>query len=138
MQIGKHTVEFESPDLVCVIVEGSLTADDIRMICEFSTERRKEPHLFLLSDVTAMLRTSPEARKVASELGQRIPWRGTAIYGASFTVHTVLTLAITAANLLAKRDNPLRSFNNEHEARAWLRTRRNEVVAEQDRPSQRR
>ncbi len=68
--------------------------------------------------------TPIEARRVAADLSRLIPYRGMVFHGGRRHQRVVLGLVANAITLFTKRDNPIRFFEAEQEARAWLHERR--------------
>ncbi|MDI1430432.1 STAS/SEC14 domain-containing protein [Polyangium sorediatum] len=125
----------EEPDLIVWRMIGHVSGDDIRRL--FDVQQRfceGWPHAFVLVDVRRAEHFTPEARRIAAEgpAGGAVvlPIRANAVVGASFHIRVLGTLVSRAAALLNPTNTaPLRFFETEPEARAWLAERSREINA---------
>jgi hypothetical protein len=131
---GKHSLRFEEPDLVVFTFVGDITAAEVRESLEdlkgFAAGR---PYVLELADMTRAGTMPAEVRKQAAETLKGMPFRGVALFGASFQLRVFANLFINAVNLFTRQDNPGAFFKTEIEARAWLDERRRLVAAERAR-----
>lgn len=129
-EIGRHSIFFEPPWLLYYILRGNLSADElVGFIAVRDEVASGSPFLLALADLRELGTIPVEARKVAAHRLKRSPYRGTAIFGASLQARTLAKLVLGAARLLGREDrNPVRFFDTEAEARAWLAERAREVV----------
>jgi hypothetical protein len=131
MHVGLHTVEFEEPDLIRVVLHATLGPGESQRIADSILKFVSSSYVLGLIDLTELKVIPTGERKTTAERGKHIPFRGIALYGASFRVRTLAMLLMTVMNAFSKRDNPLRFFDNEAEARVWLAFRREQLKAEQ-------
>ena len=121
-RIGKHDVRLEPPSLAVMIFHGDITADDMRAIGPWLrrvTEERGP--LLILSDVGALGDIPADARRALIERGDWIPCKALAICRAGFRARVVLHILIATMKLVSKGTlGPVRFFEAEPEARAWL------------------
>jgi hypothetical protein len=121
---GWH-IGFEPPNLCFLRLTGDLdgpSAEDI--FAEIRPFAAEQGFVLLLVDVSGVGAVEPAARRVGIDSSRDIPLRGIALCGASFTFRVIATLVHNAAILLHKhRDNPIRFFDGEADARAWLAER---------------
>jgi hypothetical protein len=131
-RVGGSSFRFEPPDLCIWTLVGDISAETVRALLD---EQHRAvsgmPAVFSLVFASKVGSVSKEARKESTEVRPGINARGVAYIGASFPVR-VLAILVTKANELLNRavENPLRFFNTEAEARAWIEQRRAEVAAE--------
>jgi hypothetical protein len=121
VHIGPHTLARDG-SLLKITARGELTLPQtVELVDYYQAVLDECGHLLIMSDVTNGRGMPADARKLASEWGQRNGDRSrTAVVGASFVVQTVLGLMDRATNLLARRNVPIRFFATEEEARRWL------------------
>jgi hypothetical protein len=67
---------------------------------------------------------------VAADVSRSILYRGIAFCGGRGPQRVVMNFIVRAINLFTGRDNPVRFFETEQEARAWLVERRRAIRAE--------
>jgi hypothetical protein len=123
---------WEPPDTSYIAYIGDITGDHQRELIAASWRHRSGdiPHGFVLIDVSRLRRLSAEAREISSAHARQGPdatgpVRGTAIFGASFHIRVIANFGTKAYNLLKRQnDNPVRFFDTEAAARAWLAERR--------------
>ena len=117
----------EDGDFVELHMQGEVSLEDMRQITTLM-DRLIETHgtYGLLADVTAMRGLAPDARRFASSWQNVSNGYGSAVYGASLPVRTVLTLLSRAMELLQKKPvrTELQFFKNETDARTWLMQKR--------------
>jgi hypothetical protein len=128
--IGPHWTSFESPDIIRMQLVGEVSLEEAKAI----NARHKEfvaelSHFFYLIDLSKLSSIPAAVRKEAAGTLKELPLHGTAIYGAPLSARVVAKLLLTAVNLVrSDRKNPVQFFENEGEARLWLRERRTSVV----------
>ncbi len=131
---GGSFVRFEPPDLCIGTFVGDITPEDMAaMFDDLRRFSRGRPHVLTLADLTRCGTLSAAARKAAADAGKGLPVRGAAVVGASFQMRMFATLMTRALNLFngaSDTYNPLRFFDTEAEARAWLAERRRSVSQE--------
>lgn len=121
---------WEPPDTVCVDYVGVLNPAHVHAAqVEAAPWTSSVPYFFVLINVAKLGPVSKEVRKAFAENGESAKQlRGIAIVGASFHLRAVGNMITKAAAILHRHvDNPLRFFETEEEARAWLVERRREV-----------
>jgi hypothetical protein len=121
-------IELELPDIVFVRTKGIVDKQDMLDMTDV-LERgvRGWPQVFLLVDQSAQEGMTAEARKVAPDMGDWIPYRGTVMFGGGFAVRTLGQMLMKLINLGRKSENPTTFVKEESEARAWLAQRRREL-----------
>ena len=130
---GEIHHHFEPPDTVLTRYIGDIDSKQV-LAANWEAERIHEqittPYHFLILDASKLTSFSTEARRTAADSGGRLgaAMRAIAIVGASFHYRALGTLVSKAAALLYRqRDNPVRFFNTEDEARVWIDERRRTV-----------
>lgn len=89
-------------------------------------------YCLLLSNSARFSTVTAEARKFSAKWIKGKPVLGIAVYNASFTARTLLSLIMKGINLINPRAIPLTFVREESEARAWLaehRRRHRERIA---------
>lgn len=128
---GAIEISFEPPDLLLVAYVGDIQGHHI-----LDSEPRglqlteALPYHFMLIDVSRLASFSPDARQRSAHSGakNKSPIRGVAILGASFHYRAIGTLIVKAKALIYREDPvPLRFFDNDAQARAWIAERRNAI-----------
>ncbi|WP_437606671.1 STAS/SEC14 domain-containing protein [Sorangium sp. So ce834] len=116
----------EDPDgLLCTVVEGDLSDDMAREIaaaCQSLSDSGRE--VLVLSDTRRIGTISPSARKVMASEMRAVRFDAIALFGASFAVRVVSTLAAKSVQILTQQSYPVQFFETEAEARAWLLAQR--------------
>jgi hypothetical protein len=128
--IGSHVFRFEPPDIIFTKIEGILSADDVRAICdEVSYVSRSQNLLFTVTDMSSMAGIAPDARGAVRNLPVV---HGVAIVGVNFQLRLVLQF-INKAYTMWKRgaDAPMVFYATEAEAREWVAERRRIVSSRQ-------
>jgi hypothetical protein len=123
------SIRWEEPDTCVTRFVGDVTEDELRrLLVEWNRMIAGRRYSFQLIDLSRFGGLSSEARKVARELKQEPHTRGTAIFGASWQARAITAIFTRAVNLIqGNTDNPLRFFDTEAQARAWLAERRRMV-----------
>jgi hypothetical protein len=127
---GQTSLRFEPPDLFFLVTVGEMTPAAISALYdEIDRLAAGKDHLFSILDVRRSAVASPEARRIMLARGQKLPFRGTALIGAKGPVQAIASLLFRAISLLkpAGKDDPVRFFDTEGEARAWIAERRRAV-----------
>lgn len=124
-------LRFESPYLCVLRLIGDLDGPAAHgLFAAIRTFAENQRAVLLLVDTAEIGAVDPVARKVGLEESRRVPLRGIALYNVSFGFRVVATLVHNAAVLLhGERDNPVRFFADEDEARAWIAERRAVIAA---------
>lgn len=123
----------EEPHIVVWRLHGEPTVEQVRQI--YDVQKRfceGRQHVFLLIDSTGLTRLSRQARQALTDAplpgGVMMPIRGIAVFGASFTLRIMGEMLAKAAEILQKvHIPPIRFFEHEAQARAWLTERSREL-----------
>lgn len=124
--IGRHDLRRQG-DLVALSIHGALTASDIQKLREVLVEVMEEVgHSFLTADLSGATSVNAEARKYMAEWSrQNTDWvAGTAVYGVSFAMRTVLTLTLNAIKLLGTQQVDFVFVKDEADAVRWVDAKR--------------
>lgn len=128
---GASQVTFEPPDIASIVWVGNVDEAEMVRIVDASWALAGEPpDLFLLAHVSRMGSVTAQARLAAAEGVRRTNVRGCAILGASFATRVLITLTDKITSLIGPHDAPMRHFETEADARAWIAQRRAEVAAQ--------
>ncbi len=119
--LGQHTVGIEPPALVRFIARGEIAPEEMEAFSMFVAENtRGQPFVLTLTDLTELGAISAATRKTVMRSG-KLPYRGMAYYGGNFQAKVLTKLALRALQLVTRgTDNPIRFFDSESEARAWI------------------
>ncbi|MGK4000394.1 STAS/SEC14 domain-containing protein [Sorangium sp. So ce1024] len=123
----------EDPDgFLCTYVEGDLTVDAARALaaaCRRINDSGRE--VVMLCDSRRMGTVPAPTRKAMAEGFRPVRFIAIAVFGASFTVRVITTLATKSIQILNRQAYPVEFFETEAEARAWLVAKRDAVRAGQ-------
>jgi hypothetical protein len=127
--IDGHIVRLASEDICIVQYAPSLSADQmgaiLRKFYEISDER---PYIFSVHRVHRLRHFDPRAREVLPK--DRAPKPGAAaVVGASYQIRVILNLCAKALELIKGKSAviPMRMFETDAEALAWIAERREEL-----------
>lgn len=123
----ESSVEFEPPDTVLVIAGGHVTPEDVQAVTDAIVRiATGKPYILQLVDIRRLESMPPEARAIAEKAGNRYESRGIACFGGKLLIRTVVGFAARTFVMLSGRasQTPIRFFNTEAQARAWLAERR--------------
>ncbi len=120
--------------MLALSFEGPVSGAEIRHMRAMVAEMiAAQGGCYMISDMTGCTTLEPPARKFMAEWsrdgGDKVS--GTAVYGVSFAMRALVTLAINAVKLIGKY--PTGDFvfvKNDAEARQWVEARRLVVAAE--------
>lgn len=127
LSVGQHEVRFEEPDLIWISIRGDLSSDETRLLGGYIVEAAgHRDHVLILGDLSGLAEIPSEARREIAERTAAVPYGGMAFFGGSFQGRLIAKLIVGAMNVFSSRsrDNPIRFFEAEAEARAWLEERR--------------
>lgn len=125
-QIGHHRVEVDS-DTIYIVLNGDCAPEEIaavlRIIDAMGNGRGR---CYVLADVSALSKASPETRRLAGQWPGIGRIGGTAIIGANAITRALVMLVSRASIFLSRTPKVGETFfcNTEEEARRWLDTRR--------------
>ncbi|WP_437809169.1 STAS/SEC14 domain-containing protein [Sorangium sp. So ce1078] len=121
----------EDPDgFLYTVVEGDLSDDMAREIaaaCKRLSDSGRE--VLVLSDTRRVGTILPSARKVMASEMRAVRFDAIALFGASFAVRVISTLAAKSVQILTQQSYPVQFFDTEAEARAWLGAQRDALRA---------
>ncbi len=120
----------DSEGFLCTVVEGDLSDEMARAIaaeCKRLSDSGRE--VLVLCDTHRTGTISPSARKVMANEMRAVRFDAIAIFGASFAVRVISTLAAKSVQILTQQSYPVHFFDTEAEARAWLLAQRHAVRA---------
>ena len=121
--IGKHSVRFESPDLIFNRPDGDMTVEEhLQLIKYVQSVPQPKKGLFGLIDAQKGGRVDPAAMKLPEAREHSRKHRAVAYFNATFYHRTVIALFQRVNKLLkmAETDIPIKIFDTESEARAWI------------------
>jgi hypothetical protein len=132
IQCGRHTLTLEPPTLLHWIPRGDVSALEIERFAAFVREHtRGLPFVFIMNAVADLGLVPAGTRKIIQREVPRLPIRGLAYYGGGFQKRILLKLILAPLRILSPDTRiPVRFFDTEAEARAWLAERGRELAAE--------
>src|SRR5262245_55495825 len=131
MQIGRHTLQFEPPDILHTIYRGDVSPHEFVEMYGFVKDLAAErPYLLYLADVSELPIPSADVRRNTAEFDRTLRIHAWAFYGGTFATNTIVTLLGIAANLVS--DKPVRCFESKADAYAWLVSLRKHLLAEEE------
>lgn len=130
-KFGECSIAFEPPDLVHTTASGELTTQLVTEMFEefYRLDGRGAPRYGLVGLGQLRLR-STEVRRLAIAKSRTVtPALGTAIYCGLPQMRMIFSLFMRALSLVIPRysERPMRFFETEAEARAWLDDQRKRV-----------
>jgi hypothetical protein len=128
--IGQHSLRFEEPDIVHMIIVGDLTVTEVEQLLRIDDEfPPAEKGFFAFVDISRAGRPNLEILKAPDILKQLGGYRAFVYYRAQFQHRTVVEIVKKVANALklALSRVPLVAFAKESEAREWIDTYRRET-----------
>ncbi|GEN09721.1 hypothetical protein SAMN05443572_109372 [Myxococcus fulvus] len=119
---GDSKVWLESPDIVRLVNVGPFDVKLIHDLAGVAAELREtHPTLYLINDSRRTSSITSEARRILSETPEVMPFAGTVIFGASFSLRTMANMMGRASMLLGRtRGAPFGMVDTEDQARAWV------------------
>lgn len=130
-RIGPHALQIDG-DLVTVHLVGEVSLDEMKGItAELEGVIAAHGRFGVLADVRELRSLSPAARRYAGSWKQVMSSYGSAAFGASLPIRTIVSLLSHAMELFMKRTHRgrLDFFKTEEEARAWLLKQREEMLS---------
>lgn len=125
-QIGHHRVEIEG-DTVYIILNGDCAPEEIAAVLRLIDGiGNGNSRCYVLADVSALSKASPETRRIAGQWPGIGRIAGTAIIGANPITRALVMLVSRASIFLSRTPKIGETYfcNTEEEARRWLDTRR--------------
>ncbi len=124
-RFGEHTLTFEPPMLIHAVIRGGISPEEMAGFAVFVRSHLADrAAMMVLADMSQLGPVPGETRRIAAERSRGIPYRGMALYGASFQARLIAKLVLGAMRLLLlTADNPIEFFPGQAEARAWLARR---------------
>ncbi|UQA54848.1 hypothetical protein [Polyangium aurulentum] len=124
-RFGKHIVHFEEDDFMFLYFEGVVDEHQMAAISnEHNTRLLQQGRLFLLCVAGKGVRLTPAARNEVRNRPKNLPPYWFACVGAPFAARVVVDMLVRAAKLFTGTTATHRFFDEEAEARAWLREMR--------------
>ncbi|WP_437587235.1 STAS/SEC14 domain-containing protein [Sorangium sp. So ce1000] len=121
----------EDPEgILCFAIEGDISDPMARSIAAvFRRVSDSGRELFVLSDARRVGTLTAGARSALAEELRGLRFSGVAVFGASFSLRVVITLASRSVQFFTGEAYPLAFFDTEDDARAWLLAQREEIRA---------
>ncbi|WP_437828656.1 STAS/SEC14 domain-containing protein [Sorangium sp. So ce1153] len=123
----------EDPDgFLFTVTVGDISEDTARAIadaCRRLMDSGRE--VLVLSDASRTGTILPSARKAMADSLRGVRFDAIAVFGGSFPLRVVSTLAAKTVQILTGQSYPVEFFATEAEARAWLLARRDALRARQ-------
>jgi hypothetical protein len=129
IRIGESAVRFEPPDTLCFEIVGAPQGDEAIKIMDAATRLAEgKDYLLVINDIRRASEFPAEARKIVAARLAPLPVRATALFGASFQIRVLVTLAFKIRDFIrGEPANPTRFCATEAEARAWIDEQRSRI-----------
>lgn len=117
---------------MCTHADGDLSEDMARALavaCRRINESGRD--VLMLCDARRMGTVPAPTRKAMADGFRPVRFIAIAVFGASFTVRVISTLAMKSIQIVNRQVYPVEFFATEAEARAWLVAQRDAVRAGQ-------
>jgi len=122
--IGQHSLRFDAPDIVHMIIVGDLTVSEVERLLKIDDEfPRPEKGFVALVDISKAGKPNLEILKSQDILNQLSEYRAFVYYRAQFQHRTVVEIVqkVAKALKLALSRVPLVAFATENEAHEWIK-----------------
>ena len=125
VHIGRHRVWRQPSDVVHLIIDGDISAQEILLIFEqYRLAAREHGYVLVIADASGLGTVSADARRALGG-GSSIPMRGTVIHSTSFHARIIARLVAGVMSLFTPTDDhPVVFLPGEAEAHAWIKARR--------------
>ncbi len=122
-RIGRHDVRVDDDDILTLIVDGDLRADEMREILrEHDSKLIRDGDLYVVSDLRRLGSVEPEARHELGARSRTLPGYCVAYMVSGFKMKLLLEFIIKAVNVRLTGKVVFRFFDNDAQAREWLRS----------------
>ncbi|WP_438038836.1 STAS/SEC14 domain-containing protein [Sorangium sp. So ce128] len=122
----------DADGILCFAIEGDISDEIARSLCAvFRRVSDSGREIFVLSDARRVGTLTAAARSALAEELRGVRFSGVAVFGASFSLRVVTTLASRSVQFFTGEVYPLAFFDTEGEARAWLLAQRGALRATQ-------
>ncbi|WP_437276297.1 STAS/SEC14 domain-containing protein [Sorangium sp. So ce375] len=120
----------DAEGILCCAIEGDISDLIARSLCAvFRRVSDSGREVLVLADARRVGTLTAAARKVLAEELGGVHFSGVAVFGASFPVRVVTTLAARSVQFFTREIYPLSFFDTEDEARVWLLAQRDALRA---------
>jgi hypothetical protein len=129
-RFGPHSLQMEG-DLVTLRFHGDVSLDDMKfIIAGLDGVIATRGQFGALADLRELRSMSPEARRYAGSWKQVTASYGTAAFGASLPMRTLLSLLSRGMEIFMRSSHrgPLEFFKTEEEAMTWLLAQRERMI----------
>lgn len=123
-QIGHHRVEVDG-DTIHIVLKGDCSPEEITEVLRvIDGTGSGKSRCYVLADVSALTKASPETRRIAGQWAGVGRIAGTAIIGATALTRTLVVLVSRASIFLSRTPKIGDTYfcDTEAEARRWLNT----------------
>jgi hypothetical protein len=128
--VGKHTCNFEEPDIIFMELVGPVSATEGSEINRRHREMGEgKDYVFFLINLHKLESIHPEVRKEAGEVLKNLPIRGAFGFLAPIKAKVIAKLIFTAMNMFKSAEDRITVdfFDTEEEAREAILKRRAEL-----------
>jgi hypothetical protein len=131
VRFGEHEGLIEEPDLVVVRFHGGVEGDELAAMFAWHRAFAQDlAHYFILYDLRSVGTVAAAALRVFRDLPPSPTPATTMLVGGAFSLRVAVEMIARARSMLGRRhrDPPLRSFDTEKAARAYIDKARREGV----------
>jgi len=130
VHFGSGSITFETPDTILVVFAGVIDKTAASICIEQVVEwSRGKPCTLFLVNIKNVTSISPEARKILTTNGHRLPPRALSLFGGSFATRVIFDLMDRASWLMGSKNRSAKHWPNEQSARAWAAEMRTVLLA---------
>jgi hypothetical protein len=133
VDIGRHHVEIEEPDIVFIVFDGDVQAEHITIMYDMAEAHVRErglKRIFVLQDFSRIGVLSESVRQAMAHDPRANLLAALGSFGASFHVRVLINLVQRVVRIFNGKAAPVVFFATEGEARAWLEEQRHRWNAE--------
>ncbi|MCP3141082.1 STAS/SEC14 domain-containing protein [Pyxidicoccus xibeiensis] len=124
--LGPHKMWFEEPDTVRMVTVGPYDMKLLEESVALTRELQKRyPRLYIITDARQGTGMTADVRKLLGENPDYLPYVGSAMYGSSFAMRTMINMMIRAQQLLGRTGTTAFAMvATEEDAKAWVAKQR--------------
>ncbi len=122
--LGPHTVRIEG-DVLHITLRGEFALQEMQKLVELTDDVIARHGFYgAIFDGSQVGAIPPAVRRMSGQWPGLKKCYGNVIYGASFSVRTIMSLVARGLKLFSANSLEIAFFKSEPEARAWLTARR--------------
>lgn len=120
-EVGTHLITIEDAGIFHARWRGIYELSDVIEIIRLGVEAQERfGNIFVIMDLSEAVDATHEARRHMMRYSDQKPFLGTAYVGGPFKIRVMANLVSRAWNLVREVKHPVKNFETEAEARAWI------------------